>query len=152
MANVPTECVIGIDLGGTNLRAAALDPALEPLARAQRVIAGLELDSLLQALADAVEEVRIAAAARAPRPPPRASASPACSTTSARWPSPRPTCRSRDFPLAAALAERTTLPVFLDNDANVALLAELRHGAAHGASVAAMLTLGTGIGGALLRR
>jgi glucokinase len=40
--------------------------------------------------------------------------------------------------------------VYVDNDANVALLVEHRHGAARGARQAAMLTLGTGIGGGLL--
>ena len=149
MANVPTECIIGIDLGGTNLRAAALDPALEPLARAQRVIAGLELEPLLQALADAVEEVRTAAAAQGAEALAAGFGIPCLfdyerevAVSSTHLP-------LRDFPLAAALAERTTLPVFLDNDANVALLAELRQGAAQGASVAAILTLGTGIGGGL---
>ena len=38
----------------------------------------------------------------------------------------------------------------LDNDANVAMLAEHRFGAARGARNAAMLTIGTGIGGGLI--
>ncbi|HEX4033642.1 MAG TPA: ROK family protein [Solirubrobacteraceae bacterium] len=147
---MPTECVIGIDLGGTNLRAAALDPALQTLARAQRVIAGLPLEPLVQALADAVEEVRVAAASQA-----GAEASAAGFGIPCMFDYDREVALSsthlplKDFPLAAALTERVTLPVFLDNDANVALLAELRHGAAQGASVAAMLTLGTGVGGGL---
>ena len=41
-------------------------------------------------------------------------------------------------------------PSFVDNDANLALLAEHRHGAARGERVALMLTLGTGVGGAIL--
>ena len=40
--------------------------------------------------------------------------------------------------------------MFVDNDANVALLAEHRAGAAAGARNALMLTLGTGIGGGLV--
>ena len=47
------------------------------------------------------------------------------------------------------MAERLGLAVFVDNDANLALLAEHRHGAARGARVALMLTLGTGVGGAI---
>jgi glucokinase len=48
------------------------------------------------------------------------------------------------------MSERLGLRVYVDNDANVALLAEHRRGAARGARHALMLTLGTGIGGGLL--
>ena len=48
------------------------------------------------------------------------------------------------------MSERLGLPVQVDNDANVALLAEHRHGAAAGRDHAAMVLLGTGIGGGLL--
>ena len=42
------------------------------------------------------------------------------------------------------------MPVFVDNDANLALLAEARAGAARDRRHALMLTLGTGIGGGIL--
>lgn len=42
------------------------------------------------------------------------------------------------------------IPVVLANDANGAALAELRRGALQGCRVAAMLTLGTGVGGGLI--
>jgi glucokinase len=42
------------------------------------------------------------------------------------------------------------VPVALDNDANAAILAEHRFGAARGAENAVMLTVGTGIGGGLV--
>jgi glucokinase len=48
------------------------------------------------------------------------------------------------------MAERLGLPVVVDNDANAAMLAEWRIGAARGTSDAIMLTLGTGIGGGLI--
>ncbi len=48
------------------------------------------------------------------------------------------------------LTKRWGAPVALDNDANCAAHAESRLGAARGASSALVLTLGTGIGGALL--
>ena len=48
------------------------------------------------------------------------------------------------------MAERLGLPVFVDNDANLAALAEHRAGAARGASEAVVLTIGTGIGGGLI--
>jgi glucokinase len=48
------------------------------------------------------------------------------------------------------MEERLGLPVFVDNDANVAMIAEHLFGAARGARNAVMLTLGTGIGGGLI--
>ncbi|MBK8293491.1 MAG: ROK family protein [Solirubrobacterales bacterium] len=45
------------------------------------------------------------------------------------------------------LAEKVDLPVSIDNDANVAMLAEALFGAARGVRHALLLTLGTGIGG-----
>jgi glucokinase len=48
------------------------------------------------------------------------------------------------------MAERLGLPVFVDNDANVAALAEHRYGAAKGTRYSVTLTLGTGIGGGMV--
>jgi glucokinase len=55
-----------------------------------------------------------------------------------------------DVPIRDRVAERVGLPVFVDNDANLAMLAEHLYGAARGARNAVMLTLGTGIGGGLV--
>lgn len=54
-----------------------------------------------------------------------------------------------EVPLARFVHERAGLPVILDNDANVATLAEARVGAAADAHHMVMLTLGTGVGGGL---
>jgi glucokinase len=56
----------------------------------------------------------------------------------------------RNEPLREALAARLTLPVSIDNDANAAAWAEASFGAARGESHAVMITMGTGIGGALI--
>ncbi|WP_068254075.1 ROK family glucokinase [Janibacter corallicola] len=56
----------------------------------------------------------------------------------------------RDEPLRESLGCRIDLPITIENDANAALWAEHRFGAAAGASHAVMITLGTGIGGAIL--
>src|SRR6185312_1811814 len=45
---------------------------------------------------------------------------------------------------------RVGLPVFVDNDGNVAALAEYLYGAAQGKPNTVMLTVGTGIGGGLV--
>ena len=55
-----------------------------------------------------------------------------------------------NLPIRDLVSERTGLPVFVDNDANVAALAEHLYGAARGARNAVMLTIGTGIGGGLI--
>jgi glucokinase len=55
-----------------------------------------------------------------------------------------------DVPIRDLMQERVALPVFVDNDANVAALAEHLYGAGRGAQNVVMLTLGTGIGGGLI--
>ena len=54
------------------------------------------------------------------------------------------------FPFAAWLRERFGLPVVIDNDANVAALAESRLGAGKGANPVFYVTLGSGVGGGLV--
>jgi glucokinase len=49
-----------------------------------------------------------------------------------------------------ALSERLKREVFADNDGNMAMVAEAKTGAAKGLREAVMLTIGTGIGGAIL--
>ena len=56
----------------------------------------------------------------------------------------------RGEPLQDVLARRLGLPVVVDNDANAAAHAETRFGAARGKSHAVCVTLGTGIGGAVV--
>jgi len=56
----------------------------------------------------------------------------------------------RNVPLKNILSKKFHLPLFLDNDANCALLGEQWRGAAKGRKNAILLTVGTGIGGAAL--
>src|SRR5450432_3976862 len=53
-------------------------------------------------------------------------------------------------PLSGRLKSPGKRPVFTDNDGTMALLAEARVGAARGVGDVAMLTIGTGIGGAVM--
>ncbi len=55
-----------------------------------------------------------------------------------------------DLPIRDLVAERVGLPVYVDNDANVAAFAESLYGAARGKKNVVMLTIGTGIGGGLI--
>src|SRR6201999_4669664 len=57
-----------------------------------------------------------------------------------------------NVPFGDIMAERLGLPVFVDNDANMAALAEHRAGAARGTNEAVIMTIGTGIGGGLILR
>jgi len=56
----------------------------------------------------------------------------------------------RHEPLQAALQKRVAVPIFVDNDANAAVWAEWKFGAAQGQTHVMMITLGTGIGGGIL--
>lgn len=53
------------------------------------------------------------------------------------------------YPLKESLQRLTGLPVYVDNDANLFALAELRLGVAKGKARVIFLTLGTGLGGAV---
>ncbi|MBK5230871.1 MAG: ROK family protein, partial [Thermoleophilia bacterium] len=55
-----------------------------------------------------------------------------------------------DVPIRDLMSERLGLPVAIDNDANVAALAEQRFGAARGKRDVVLLTLGTGVGGGVV--
>ena len=55
-----------------------------------------------------------------------------------------------NYPLQSVLKKNLKLPVFIDNDANAFALAESRFGAAKGKRSAIFLTLGTGLGGAVI--
>ncbi|MBQ4090205.1 MAG: ROK family protein [Clostridia bacterium] len=55
-----------------------------------------------------------------------------------------------EVPLRSMLAEATGKRVWVDNDANAALMAEYFDGACRGVQTAVQITLGTGVGGALI--
>lgn len=56
----------------------------------------------------------------------------------------------RNAPVSDRISQRLGLPVVLEHDANAAVLGEHRFGAARGAGVALLVAIGTGIGGGLL--
>ena len=141
------ECVIGVDLGGTKLLAGVVDGELNVHHRVHRLVHGLGQRELLEAIVEAVEEARALATAE---------------VTAVGFGIPCMIDQRRgmammavnlplvDVPFRDLMAERLGLPVEVDNDANVAALAEHRAGAARGTSEAVVLTIGTGIGGGLI--
>jgi glucokinase len=56
----------------------------------------------------------------------------------------------RDFPLVTKIQQRFSVPVIMDNDANVGALGEAVHGAGRGARPLFYMTLSTGIGGGIV--
>jgi glucokinase len=141
------DCVVGVDLGGTKLLAAAVDRDLAVHHRALRPALGIAQPELLDLCADAVGEAREAA----PGPVRGVGFGIPCLIDQRRGMAvmavnlPLHDVRFRDV-----MAERLGLPVWVDNDANVAALAEHRYGAARGTREAVVLTIGTGIGGGLI--
>jgi len=146
VAKVPTECVIGVDLGGTNLKAGLVEGSLAVRARVERVIAGLGREELLDALADAVAQLRESAEVEVEAV--------GLGIAGLIDSDSGVVASSTHLPIAGVaiaevLSERVGLAVLADNDANVALLAEVRDGAAAGEHVALIVALGTGVGGAI---
>ena len=139
--------VVGIDAGGTKLLGGVVDEQLAVHHRVHRLWRGAERQEVLDLIVEVVEEALAGGAGgrggrlRDPVADGRASA---------RWRSSACTCRSTGVPFRDLISERLDRPVVVDNDANCALLAEARAGAAKGAADALLLTLGTGIGGGIL--
>jgi len=139
--------VIGVDLGGTKLLAGVVDGEARIHHRTRRVAQGLDQPALLaiteaavrEALEASGEEVSAVGFGIPALIDPQRGVVTFCNHLPLEG-----------LPFADVMSERVGLPCFADNDANVALLAEARLGAAIGARNALLLTLGTGIGGGLL--
>lgn len=56
----------------------------------------------------------------------------------------------KDYPLQEKLSEASQLPVYIENDANIAALGEMWKGAGAGAKDLICITLGTGVGGGVI--
>jgi glucokinase len=147
---VATGCVIGVDLGGTKLLAGAVDPALNVHHRATRPARARDHNEVLDTVVSAVEELRDALAGGSDSVEAVGIGIPALIDTERGMAVMSTHLPLGGVPFAALVTERIGLPVFVDNDANAAMLAEWRFGAARGARDAALLTIGTGIGGGLV--
>ena len=142
------RCVIGIDLGGTNLRAAAVDAQGQILARARRATPKTNAEDIVAAMVDAARECRAVAGQTVTA---LCVAVPATIRRADNVMTALPNVKSLEyFPLAARLEQELGLPVLLENDANAAALGELWQGAGRGAQTMIMVTLGTGVGGGII--
>ncbi|QQS03019.1 MAG: ROK family glucokinase [Austwickia sp.] len=146
------DVALGIDIGGTKVSGGVVDASGRILRRARRATPDRSTsprvveDTIvavvreLEATTEATEQVQ------------------AVGVGAAGWVSSdratvlfAPHLSWRNESLRDALRDRIGAPLFVDNDANAAAWAEWRFGAARGQQDMVMITLGTGIGGAILR-
>ena len=149
---LPQDLVAAVDLGGTNVRAAVVDArgALAgfvsnpteadrgPAHVIRRVLH--TLDASLAAASHRLSDMR-AIGVGAPGPLDWRTGVVHRSPNLPGW---------RNVPLAALLRDATERPVYVDNDANGAALAEFAYGANAGVDNMAYITVSTGVGGGLI--
>jgi len=155
MSSIPgsDELAIGVDVGGTKVAAALVDPGGAILFQTRHpMVADRGPERGLEAVASAIEAV-FAKASSEPGQPVRGigicAPGPLDPATGVVLNPPNLPCW-RDFPLAAQVAQRYRVPVKVDNDANAAGLAETMWGAGQGYNNVFYFTIGTGIGTAIL--
>lgn len=144
--------IIGVDLGGTNLKIALLD--LKYRIRYKRVLSTqnfVKKERLIKAIIDSVNKILIynrlnkrnilGVGLGLPGPIDVKQGIVHFFPNISGW---------KEVRLKNILEERLRLPIFLDNDANLMTLAESRLGAAKGFKNAVCITLGTGVGGGIV--
>jgi glucokinase len=138
---------VGVDIGGTKIGAAVVDAAGRVVAREDRLTPdrttrpAVVEDTIIDAIGPLLESHDVAAVGIGAAGFVDAAGRRVMFAPHLSW---------REEPVADRLAARLDVPVLLDNDANAALWAEHRFGAARDAADVVLIALGTGIGGALL--
>jgi glucokinase len=147
-----SHAVIGVDLGGTNLRTALLTTDGDILQRhKEATIVSDGWEKIVFRIAQNVERLREAAVARgldirvvgvgAPGVIQMNTGVVVKSPNFPDW---------NKLPLQDELKRTLRLPVFIENDANAAALGEHWRGAGNGISSMIFVTLGTGVGGGIV--
>ncbi len=147
-----TRKFVGVDLGGTNLRAAVVDEDYKVLSKFEcPTLAAEGKDAVIQRLQDGIMEAvklsgenmsSIAAIGMGvPGPLNQETGHVYRLTNMPGW---------MNVPLAAIIGERLKVKTFLENDANCAGWGEFVAGAGQGVRHMMMVTLGTGVGGAII--
>lgn len=143
-----TDYIIGVDLGGTRIRAACLDPQLNIIHREETLTLAHEgLDKTLGRIkaliksvwpeGDQVKGIGISA----PGPLNPETGVVVAPPNLPGW---------HNVPLGDILHETFEVPVYVGNDANVAVLAEVARGAASGYKHAIYITVSTGVGSGII--
>jgi glucokinase len=137
---------IGVDLGGTKMAVGVVDSDQKVHYQGSEPSTGLSEEKLVEELAQELTEAKQA------RPDVLAAGLgiPATIDFERGLAIHAVNLTITDVPIRDLMQERIGLPVFVDNDANVAALAEHLYGAGRGAQNVVLLTIGTGIGGGLI--
>jgi glucokinase len=144
------EYSIGVDLGGTNLRAAAIDSAgtiLDKVAEPTQYAAGR--DAIIRDIVAAIQKVRGRVKARGLKGvgigmPGFIKVDTGIVMGSANLPG------FEGFPVRDEIQKRLDTRIVLENDANAAALGEKWMGAGRDVNEMMLITLGTGIGGGII--
>jgi glucokinase len=137
---------IGVDIGGTKIAGGVVDET-------GAVVAGLVERTPEDSDAESVAAVLLDVIARLRAAHPAVVAIGVGAAGIIEWPAGRirwaPNNAYRDWPVRAQLEQATGLPTVVDNDANVAALAEARLGPQHFRQMV-LVTVGTGVGGGVV--
>src|SRR4029077_296787 len=139
-----TERAIGIDVGGTKIAAGVIDRDGQILNRVERPTPTESREEFLELLDEIVDQLRgDGVAAIGFGLPSTIDQRTGRVVGSVHVP-------LSDFDFRDHAAERFSIPVAVDNDGNVAAIAEWKIGAGKGSDHMIMLPLGTGVGGGLI--
>lgn len=137
----PDPAAVGVDVGGTKLLALAVTERGEVVGRSRRTSPTGDPEALIGTVVELACEVGEGL-------PVGAGVAGIVSRDGVvRY---GPNLEIEDVPLRERLRGALDVPVTVANDATVALFGELRAGAARGADDVVMITLGTGVGGAVV--
>jgi glucokinase len=138
--------IVAIDIGGTHIRVAVYEPdSIIPIAHQRTRSLAIEpgvYDRLVQAIESIWPKERVSAIGIASPGPLDPHKGVILDTPNIpEW---------KNFPLTPKLSQHFGVPVHLDNDANMAGLAEWQYGAGRGHNDLVYLTISTGIGGGVI--
>lgn len=132
--------IAGLDIGGTSVKMGVIDTEAGLLSMEKLPTAGAPVEHTIAGIADFVKKSNVAI----------------CGVGTAGYVDigtglvTAENLMWENIPLRRLLSEATGKYVWVDNDANAALMAEFYDGACKGAQTAIQLTLGTGVGGGLI--
>ncbi len=136
---------IGIDIGGTKIAGALVSETGEMITEARVATPAGDSQAIIDAVVNMVERLAVGHEVVA-----AGVAAPGFIDTAQSTVYYTPNISWRNEPLRERLLERLSLDITIDNDANAAGWAEFRFGAGRGVADMTMLTIGTGVGGAIV--
>lgn len=148
---MPEQFVIGVDLGGTKILTALANGEGRVLAE-QKIPteAAKGQQHVIAQIVQSVEHVRKKAGVQTEQVPVLALGSPGPLDTRTGVIRFAPNLAWHDLPIRQVLERQLSIPVLLDNDANLAALGEHVYGAGRGEDNMVYITVSTGIGGGLI--